>query len=72
MSYYRVCSFCRAHLDPGEKCDCGNRGGEQDGSRNYAGGAEERVYRDLGKGSRIPVKGNFGAEEQQDGGADSL
>lgn len=22
MSYYRVCPYCAAHLDPGEKCDC--------------------------------------------------
>lgn len=20
--YYRVCPYCGAHLDPGEKCDC--------------------------------------------------
>ena len=22
-TYYRVCEYCGAHLDPGEKCDCG-------------------------------------------------
>ena len=22
MSYYRICSSCGAHLDPGERCDC--------------------------------------------------
>lgn len=22
MSYYRVCPWCGAHLDPGELCDC--------------------------------------------------
>ena len=22
MSYYRTCSHCGAHLDPGERCDC--------------------------------------------------
>lgn len=22
MSYYRTCSRCGAHLDPGEVCDC--------------------------------------------------
>lgn len=22
MSYYRVCPYCQAHLDPGERCDC--------------------------------------------------
>lgn len=20
--YYRVCPYCAAHLDPGERCDC--------------------------------------------------
>lgn len=20
---YKTCPYCRAHLDPGEKCDCG-------------------------------------------------
>ncbi len=22
MSYYRVCPYCGANLDPGERCDC--------------------------------------------------
>ena len=22
-TYYKVCEYCGAHLDPGEKCDCG-------------------------------------------------
>lgn len=22
MSYFKVCSRCGAHLDPGEQCDC--------------------------------------------------
>ena len=22
MAYYRTCSHCGAHLDPGEQCDC--------------------------------------------------
>lgn len=22
MSYYRVCPYCGACLDPGERCDC--------------------------------------------------
>ena len=22
MSYFKTCSHCGAHLDPGEKCDC--------------------------------------------------
>lgn len=21
-TYYKVCEYCGAHLDPGEKCDC--------------------------------------------------
>lgn len=23
MAYYRICPWCGAHLDPGERCDCG-------------------------------------------------
>lgn len=22
MSYYKICPYCGAHLDPGEICDC--------------------------------------------------
>ena len=22
MAFYNICPQCRAHLDPGEKCDC--------------------------------------------------
>lgn len=25
MSYFRECPLCGAHLDPGERCDCGDR-----------------------------------------------
>lgn len=25
MSYYRTCIYCGAALDPGEKCDCGQK-----------------------------------------------
>ena len=25
MSYYRICPYCGAALDPGEKCDCGHK-----------------------------------------------
>lgn len=25
MSYYRECPYCGAALDPGEKCDCGQK-----------------------------------------------
>nr|DAJ23028.1 MAG TPA: alpha-aminoadipate carrier protein [Caudoviricetes sp.] len=25
--YYRVCPYCGAHLDPGETCDCKQKGG---------------------------------------------
>ena len=25
MSYYRICPYCGAALDPGEKCDCGQK-----------------------------------------------
>lgn len=26
MSYYRECPYCHAHLDAGERCDCGENG----------------------------------------------
>ena len=64
MPYYRVCSFCGAHLDPDEKCDCQRAGGELSGNRDYAGGTEERKYRNSGEGSRNPVEGDAGAEMQ--------
>ena len=25
MSYYKICPYCGAALDPGEKCDCGQK-----------------------------------------------
>lgn len=25
MSYYKICPYCGAHLDPGELCDCAAR-----------------------------------------------
>ena len=25
MSYFKICPYCDANLDPGEKCDCGNK-----------------------------------------------
>lgn len=25
MSYFKVCPYCGSHLDPGEKCDCGQK-----------------------------------------------
>ena len=34
MGYYRVCPFCGAHLDPGEKCDCTDKGGADHGRRS--------------------------------------
>lgn len=28
-TYYKVCEYCGAHLDPGEKCDCGKEDREE-------------------------------------------
>lgn len=72
MPYYRVCSFCGAHLDPDEKCDCQKVRGEADGNRNSRVGAEERQHRDPGRGSRNPLKMDIGTKEQQESGADGL
>ena len=27
MAQYRVCPYCDAHLDPGERCDCRDKEG---------------------------------------------
>lgn len=72
MPFYKVCSFCGAYLDPDEKCDCQKARGESDGSGDYAGRGEERQYRNSGEGSRNPVEGGFGTQEQQESRADSF
>ena len=28
MPYYNICPHCGSHLDPGERCDCQDRGKE--------------------------------------------
>jgi len=47
MSYYRVCPFCGAHLDPGETCDC-CQGKEKTAASaaNTDGGKAEKVTTD--------------------------
>lgn len=72
MPYYKVCPFCGAHLDPGEKCDCQRAKGELDESGDYAGRVKERQYRNLGEGSRIQAERDLGVQRQQEGGADSF
>lgn len=52
MAYYRVCSFCGAHLDPGERCDCQAVKGEVDGNGISRGEIEERQCKDSGEGKR--------------------
>lgn len=42
MNYYRVCPFCGAHLDPGERCDCRDEGNAPIGATNTDGGKAER------------------------------
>lgn len=72
MPYYKVCSFCGAHLDPDERCDCRRARGKSDGSGDYAGGTEEWQYGNPSEGSRPSFKGDIRAEEQQESGADGL
>ncbi len=44
MAYYKTCSACGAHLDPGEKCECNGKGlprcngnsPEKDGSSTFS------------------------------------
>lgn len=31
--YYKICPYCQAHLDPGERCDC--RGEEKEAAPLY-------------------------------------
>ncbi len=26
MPYYNICPYCGSHLDPGERCDCQDKG----------------------------------------------
>lgn len=42
MSYYRTCPHCGAHLDPGEKCDCGEKNAAL-GADNTKGGKMEAL-----------------------------
>lgn len=37
MAYYGTCPFCGANLDPGEKCDCRQDGGEEKEEKNDDG-----------------------------------
>ena len=30
MAQYKICPDCGAHLDPGEKCDCGKEENKHD------------------------------------------
>ena len=43
-TYYTICPYCGAHLDPGERCDCprASPGGYQYGNQTGA-----RVYQNL-------------------------
>ena len=39
MAVYKVCPYCGAHLDPGERCDCK----EQQGERQSAAEKEQEA-----------------------------
>lgn len=45
-SYYKVCPFCGAHLDPGERCDCSARepAAERETARTARARPPERAY----------------------------
>ena len=30
MPYYNICPLCGSHLDPGERCDCQDKGQERE------------------------------------------
>lgn len=45
MSYYRICTNCGAHLDPGESCDC-RKEKTPAGAANTDEGKAEKVQPD--------------------------
>lgn len=45
MSYYRECSECGAHLDPGEMCDCEKEKAALDATNIRDGKAEQNEPR---------------------------
>lgn len=49
MPYYKVCSFCGAHLDPGEKCDCQRKNLGDNRKSLIKGDREEEIGAESGK-----------------------
>ena len=44
MSYYKTCTHCGAHLDPGETCDCrDNKKTALDAANIQSGKVEQRL-----------------------------
>ena len=35
MSYYTTCDICKAHLDPGEHCDCQKENDKEEKKEQY-------------------------------------
>ena len=54
--YYRVCPFCGAHLDPGERCDCQEKEEDRSGAAN-AGTVQENT---TAYTTRKPVSSSIG------------
>lgn len=44
MSYYNVCPYCDANLDPGEKCDCQNSKKVEKAKADARTAARELLY----------------------------
>lgn len=42
MAFYRACTFCGAHLDPGERCDCQNKEKTTPDAANIKSGEVEK------------------------------
>lgn len=38
VMYYRICPYCQAHLDSGERCDCQDKKGAAQGATNTQSG----------------------------------
>lgn len=42
MPYYNICPHCGSHLDPGERCDCQDKGQEKEQQETADGTKEDK------------------------------
>lgn len=46
-TYYKICPYCGAYLDPGERCDCGDILKGSDDFGKCSKGSQERIQTGL-------------------------